>query len=34
MVLGAAIAAGVSPDPIRAALGSLGLPLKLEVEGV
>src|SRR5436305_12065547 len=34
MVLGAVIAAGVSPDPIRAALDSLGLPIKLEVESV
>src|SRR5438067_5169806 len=34
MVLGAVIAAGVSPDPIRAALDSLGLPIKLEVEAV
>jgi pyridinium-3,5-bisthiocarboxylic acid mononucleotide nickel chelatase len=34
MVLGAVIAAGVSPDPIRAALDSLGLPIKLEVEPV
>src|SRR5436305_11981882 len=34
MVLGAVIAAGVRPDPIRAALDSLGLPIKLEVEPV
>ena len=34
MVLGAVIAAGVSPDPIRAALDSLGLPIKLDVERV
>ena len=34
MVLGAVIAAGVSPDPIRAALDSLGLPIKLEIEPV
>src|SRR5437868_8560819 len=34
MVLGAVIAAGVSPDPIRAALDSLGLPIRLEVEPV
>src|SRR5690348_9256681 len=34
MVLGAVIDAGVSPDPIRAALDSLGLPIKLEVEKV
>jgi uncharacterized protein (TIGR00299 family) protein len=34
MVLGAVVAAGVSPDPIRAALDSLGLPIKLEVEPV
>jgi uncharacterized protein (TIGR00299 family) protein len=34
MVLGALIDAGVSPDPIRAVLDSLGLPIKLEVEKV
>jgi uncharacterized protein (TIGR00299 family) protein len=34
MVLGAVIAAGVSPDPIRAAIDSLGLPIKLEVQPV
>jgi uncharacterized protein (TIGR00299 family) protein len=34
MVLGALIAAGVSPDPIRSVLDSLGLPIKLEVEPV
>lgn len=34
MVLGAVIDAGISPDPIRAALDSLGLPIKLEVEKV
>ena len=34
MVLGAVIDAGVSPDAIRAALDSLGLPIALEVEKV
>src|SRR5438874_7543905 len=34
MVLGAVIAAGVSPDPIRAALDSFGLPITLEIEQV
>ena len=32
MVLGAVIDAGVPADAIRAALDSLGLPIKLEVE--
>jgi uncharacterized protein (TIGR00299 family) protein len=34
MVLGAVIDAGVDPAPIRAALDSLGLPIRLEVEKV
>jgi uncharacterized protein (TIGR00299 family) protein len=34
MVLGALVAAGVNPDPIRAALDSLGLPMRLEIEAV
>ena len=34
MVLGAVLDAGVAPDPIRAALASLGLPLTLEIEKV
>jgi len=34
MVLGAVIDAGVSPDVIRAALDSLGLPITLEIEKV
>ena len=34
MVLGAVLDAGVPPDAIRAALDSLGLPIKLEVEKV
>jgi uncharacterized protein (TIGR00299 family) protein len=34
MVLGAVIAAGVDPAPIRAALDSLGLPIRLEIEQV
>src|SRR5207248_9610893 len=34
MVLGAVIDAGVPADTIRAALDSLGLPIKLEVERV
>lgn len=34
MVLGAVIDAGVPAEPIRAALDSLGLPIKLEVEKV
>src|SRR3954454_21809421 len=34
MVLGAVVAAGVGPEPIRAALDSLGLPIRLEVEAV
>src|SRR5437763_2101469 len=34
MVLGAVVAAGVDPAPIRAALDSLGLPIRLESEAV
>jgi hypothetical protein len=34
MVLGAVLDAGVSPDAIRAALDSLGLPIQLEIEKV
>src|SRR5262249_60960078 len=34
MVLGAVIDAGVPADAIRAALDSLGLPIKLEIEKV
>src|SRR3954467_13265119 len=34
MVLGAVAAAGVDPAPIRAALDSLGLPIRLEIEAV
>src|SRR5206468_7840292 len=34
MVLGAVVAAGVDPAPIRAALDSLGLPIRLEIEAV
>src|SRR4051794_16080384 len=34
MVLGAVVAAGVDPTPIRAALDSLGLPIRLELESV
>ena len=34
MVLGALLDAGVSPDPVRAALASLGLPITLEIERV
>jgi uncharacterized protein (TIGR00299 family) protein len=34
MVLGAVLDAGVPPDAIRSALGSLGLPIELEVETV